>query len=650
MDEAALRALIEGIRNGAVPADEAVARLRRLPFADIGDALVDHHRTLRQGLPEAIYGPGKTPEQCARIVGELLDHGTGPVLLTRASTDQAKAVLNEHGPAEQQGGCMLWRRPEPRPERRVLVVTAGTADTPVADEAAITLTAYGLAADRLHDVGVAGLHRLLAHLDRVTAADAVIVVAGMEGALASVIGGLTARPVVAVPTSVGYGSGLDGVTALLAMQASCASGITVVGIDNGFGAASAIARMLPASTRTVWFNCCAGVAGDMLLASLVDAGADRLAVMDAWGALGVDGFAATWERVQRCGVASLWTNLAINHHDHHDRHRRQDEHDHAHRPAAEVIAMIERADLPARVGDDAAAVYRVLAEIEGAIHGIDPAAVELHEVGALDSVLDVVGVCTALHDLGVQRVTYSPIAVGHGTVDTAHGRLPNPVPAVSRLLERADAAVTGVDTTMELSTPTGVALLTVLGDRCGPMPSMTVTATGFGAGTADPPGRPNVVQAIMGDGTPTTSVGTDGRPCHLLEANVDDITGEVLAHTIAALIDAGAHDAWATPIVMKKGRPAHTVHALCDDATFATARQVLIAETGTLGVRASTVHRWPQHRSEHNVDVGGQPIRVKIGETRVKAEHDDALAAARALGRPLREVLAEAEHLGRRFV
>lgn len=244
MDEAALRALIEAIRAGDVTPDAAVERLRRLPFADVGDALVDHHRALRQGTPEAVYGPGKSAEQCVRIVGELLANGSGPVLLTRASDVQVKAVLAEHGPAEHRAGCVLWRRPPATGEQRVLVVTAGTADTPVADEAAVTLAAYGHEADRLHDVGVAGLHRLLAHLDRVTAADAVIVVAGMEGALASVIGGLTSRPVVAVPTSVGYGAGLDGVTALLAMLASCASGVSVVGIDNGFGAASAVARML----------------------------------------------------------------------------------------------------------------------------------------------------------------------------------------------------------------------------------------------------------------------------------------------------------------------------------------------------------------------------------------------------------------------
>ena len=244
MDEPTLRALIEAIRSGDTTPDEAVDRLRRLPFADVGEALVDHHRTLRQGAPEAVYGPGKSPEQCVRIIGELLTHGSGPVLLTRASDDQAGAVVAEYPGAEQQARCLLWRKPPARSDVRVLVATAGTADTPVADEAAITLAAYGHDADRLHDVGVAGLHRLLAHIDRITDADAIIVVAGMEGALTSVVGGLTACPVVAVPTSVGYGSGLDGITALLAMHASCASGVTVVGVDNGFGAASAVARML----------------------------------------------------------------------------------------------------------------------------------------------------------------------------------------------------------------------------------------------------------------------------------------------------------------------------------------------------------------------------------------------------------------------
>ena len=247
MDEARLLQLIDDIRSGAVSPDDAAAQLRRLPFADVGDALVDHHRSLRQGMPEAIYGPGKSPEQCVRIVDELLAHGSGPVLLTRSTPDQQKAVLAVHPDAEVNSGSVLWRAPSALRPQRVLAISAGTADVPVLDEAVFTLRAHGFDPDRITDVGVAGLHRLLAHLDRVTSAEAIVVVAGMEGALASVIGGLTSVPVVAVPTSVGYGAGLDGVTALLAMHASCASGVTVVGIDNGFGAACAIARLFRAS-------------------------------------------------------------------------------------------------------------------------------------------------------------------------------------------------------------------------------------------------------------------------------------------------------------------------------------------------------------------------------------------------------------------
>ena len=244
MDEATLRRLIDDIRTGTVDPDAALARLSRLPFAEVGDTLVDHHRALRQGMPEAVYGRGKSVEQCVAIVGELLAHGVGPVLLTRASDAQLSAAVAAHGPAERATGAALWRTPEVHRSSRVLVASAGTSDTPVVDECVLTLRAYGFEPGRLTDIGVAGLHRLLAHLDDITAADAVVVVAGMEGALASVIGGLTSGPVVAVPTSVGYGSSHDGITALLAMHASCASGVTVVGIDNGFGAACAIARMM----------------------------------------------------------------------------------------------------------------------------------------------------------------------------------------------------------------------------------------------------------------------------------------------------------------------------------------------------------------------------------------------------------------------
>lgn len=246
MDEAAVRRLLDDVRSGAVTADAAVARLRRLPFADLGFAKVDHHRALRQGLPEAVYAPGKSPEHCAAIVAELLsEHGAGPVLLTRVDEAQAAAASALNPGAVRTGRTLAWRARLPRPGR-VVVVTAGTSDLPVAEECVATLTAHGLRPVLNPDVGVAGVHRLLATADELAGADAVVVVAGMEGALASLVGGITPAPVVAVPTSTGYGAAFEGVTALLAMLSSCASGLTVVGIDNGFGAACAVLRILPA--------------------------------------------------------------------------------------------------------------------------------------------------------------------------------------------------------------------------------------------------------------------------------------------------------------------------------------------------------------------------------------------------------------------
>jgi NCAIR mutase (PurE)-related protein len=248
VDEAALRQLLDAVRDGTVAPDVALAQLARLPFADLGHTKVDHHRALRQGLPEAVYGPGKQPSQCAAIVAELLAHGSGPVVLTRADAEQARASLAANPGGHAVGSTIVWRAAPARPGA-VAVVSAGTADGTAADECEATLVAHGVAPRRVDDVGVAGLHRLLATLDQLDDVDAVVVVAGMEGALASVVGGLTAAPVVAVPTSVGYGSSFEGVTALLAMLSSCASGVTVVGIDNGFGAACAVVRLLNRQSR-----------------------------------------------------------------------------------------------------------------------------------------------------------------------------------------------------------------------------------------------------------------------------------------------------------------------------------------------------------------------------------------------------------------
>jgi NCAIR mutase (PurE)-related protein len=251
VDERALQTLIESVRVGEVAPDEAVARLRRQPFADLGYAKVDHDRAERQGHAEVVYSPGKTPAECAGIVTELRNAAAGPVLVTRADAAQVGAVRAAHPDVIESGGQPATLVLDPAPPRvdRVALVTAGTADGPVAAECGATLEAHGLTPLRLYDVGVAGLHRLLDGLDELRQVDAVIVVAGMEGALASVVGGLVAVPVVAVPTSVGYGASLEGVTALLGMLASCAAGVTVVGIDNGFGAAAAVLRLLPTGTR-----------------------------------------------------------------------------------------------------------------------------------------------------------------------------------------------------------------------------------------------------------------------------------------------------------------------------------------------------------------------------------------------------------------
>jgi NCAIR mutase (PurE)-related protein len=243
VDPTALSELLAAVAAGELDVAAAADRLRRLPYADLGFARVDHHRPLRQGMPEAVYGPGKTPEQCVAIVGELLHGGGDPVVLTRASDEQRAAVEATHPGAVVTGTTIVWRPAGPTRPERVVIAAAGTADGPVAAECEAVLRAYGFSPVRLDDVGVAGIHRLLAHTDTLAAADAVVVVAGMEGALASVVGGLTAAPVIAVPTSAGYGAAFGGVTALLAMLSSCAQGVAVVGIDNGFGAACAITRV-----------------------------------------------------------------------------------------------------------------------------------------------------------------------------------------------------------------------------------------------------------------------------------------------------------------------------------------------------------------------------------------------------------------------
>ncbi len=229
---------MEAVRDGAISIDEASERLQVLPYEDIGFARVDHQRYLRRGFPEVIYCPGKTTTQITAIFGRLAASG-GTVLATRAGEDAYKAVMVEHPDVEyhrEAKALVLRGKPEPEPYGCVVVASAGTADMPVAEEAALTAELIGSRVERLYDVGVAGIHRLFDNWDKISSARVIVVVAGMEGALASVIGGLAACPVVAVPTSVGYGANLGGIAPLLTMLNSCAAGVAVVNIDNGYGA------------------------------------------------------------------------------------------------------------------------------------------------------------------------------------------------------------------------------------------------------------------------------------------------------------------------------------------------------------------------------------------------------------------------------
>jgi NCAIR mutase (PurE)-related protein len=246
MDRDRLVELLDAVQRGACPVDEALERLRGLPYEDLGFARLDHHRGLRNGFPEVIFGQGKTPEQIVAIA-ERLAAANDTVLVTRLEPDAAARLVAEVPGFEHHALPRLALRRarpiEPRGDGVVLVVSAGTADLPVAEEAALTAEVMGNRVERLYDVGVSGLHRLLDERRRLWDAAVLIVVAGMEGALPSVVGGLVDRPVVAVPTSVGYGTSMQGLAALLGMLNTCAAGVTVVNIDNGFGAAAAATRI-----------------------------------------------------------------------------------------------------------------------------------------------------------------------------------------------------------------------------------------------------------------------------------------------------------------------------------------------------------------------------------------------------------------------
>jgi uncharacterized protein (TIGR00299 family) protein len=388
---------------------------------------------------------------------------------------------------------------------------------------------------------------------------------------------------------------------------------------------------VPADSSTLaWFHCFAGIAGDMALGSLVDAGADVDEIRALLNRLDLPGWHLEFADDSRGGIACTRAIVGGD--------------DVVVRTHGTIAALIEAAALPARVTARAQAVFLKLAGVESVLHRRPIDQVHFHEVGGHDAIVDVVGTAAALEVLGVDEVHASAVATGMGMVRSAHGRLPNPAPATIRLLKGIPSY--GRDVPIELTTPTGAALLAGLATAFGPLPPMTVTSSGFGGGSGELDDLPNATQVVIGRRAPLPAVGP-GQAAVLLETNLDDVTGEQLGLAVAGALEAGALDAWVSPVTMKKGRPGHVLHVLTDAMLMETQRDVMRRATGTMGTRATAVERWPVARTEEQVTVDGIVIRMKVSAGRAKPEFDDVARAAAKTGLPPHEIASRAEEAWR---
>jgi pyridinium-3,5-bisthiocarboxylic acid mononucleotide nickel chelatase len=381
-----------------------------------------------------------------------------------------------------------------------------------------------------------------------------------------------------------------------------------------------------------WVDATAGVAGDMLLAALVDAGAPLAILQQAVDAVMPQSIRLTSTVVSRAGLRATKVDVHLM------------VKDQAHRSWRDVQALLERADLAVHVLEQARDVFQRLAEAEARVHGVAANEVHFHEAGGWDSIADVVGVCAALGCLGVTSMSCSAVALGSGRVVASHGDLPVPVPAVLEMSAGWRVLSGGEG---ELATPTGMALLTALAQESCDLPAMSVHAVGVGAGTADAPGRPNVVRVVLGDRADRPGSPDDPPIMSVLETNVDDMDPRVWPSVLASLLDAGAADAWLVPIVMKKGRPAHTLAVLTPLHRRDVLRQLIFELTSTIGVREAVVTRIALDRFWVPLPVAGGQVRLKVahrgGEVvHATPEFDDAAEVAAERSVPVRRVLEEA--------
>ena len=374
-----------------------------------------------------------------------------------------------------------------------------------------------------------------------------------------------------------------------------------------------------------YLDCVGGLAGDMLLSALLDAGAPEDALRAVPEHLGLD-VELRIERVERHGIGALHLDVV-------------DEHAHAHRAWSSIREQVEAAELEERVRERSLRVLSRLAEVEGAIHGVPADEVHFHELGAADTLVDVVGVVTLLAELGVERIACSPLPLGRGVVRAAHGVLPVPAPATAALL--VGVPVVGVDVDGELVTPTGASLASTLVDEWGDVPAMTLDAVGYGAGRSDWVERANVVRVLLGRAAEATA------DVVVLETNLDDLLPELVPDAVAACFEAGALDVWTTPAAMKKGRPGLVLSAIARPADEHVVAEAILRETSALGVRVSRHRRYELDRDVRIVLVHGHEVRVKLGRLdgrllNVAPEHDDCARVARILGVPVKSIWAAA--------
>ena len=370
----------------------------------------------------------------------------------------------------------------------------------------------------------------------------------------------------------------------------------------------------------------------MILAGLLDAGADESYVREGLSSLGLEGLELEVASEERHGIGArrvTFPNLE-------------------HAPSrnwSDVRAIIEGGGLPERARSRAQAIFRLLAEAEGRVHRVEPDEVHFHEVGALDAIGDVCGAALALEDLGIEEVVCSPLPAPRGFVRAVHGRLPLPAPATLELLR--GAPLHGVDLQVELVTPTGAAIVAALARDYGPLPPLRLEQVGYGAGARDLEALPNLVRAVVGEALAEEAGPWAEEGVALIEANLDDFVGELVPDAAASCFEAGALDVWVTPVHMKKGRPGIVVSALARPADERSVAEAMLRQTTTLGVRISPARRWELERTWQTVEVDGCPVRIKLGSLdgkRVNAapEHADCAEVALQTGRPLKSVWAAA--------